>query len=208
VKSKALKKEYGGRVVLEVPEMEFEKGKIYAVMGANGSGKTTFARELTSGGLEDKNVNAGYMPQKNYPFRMSVRKNVLLTGVSEERADELLSRLGMKSLADENAKKLSGGETAKLALARILGKDFDLLILDEPTAAMDVESTLESEKMIREYCDEKNAAVILITHSSGQAYRIADELLFLHKGKLHERGPAKETIDSPKTEEAKKFITL
>ncbi|MBO4819392.1 MAG: ATP-binding cassette domain-containing protein [Firmicutes bacterium] len=208
MKSKALKKEYGGRVVLDVPEMEFEKGRVYAVMGANGSGKTTFARELVSGGIEDKSVRTGYMPQKNYPFRMSVKKNVLLSGVSEEEADRLLSRLGMAQLAGENAKKLSGGETAKLALARILGKGFDLLILDEPTASMDVESTLESEKMIREYAEDKNAAVILITHSAGQAYRIADELIFLHKGMLFEKGPAKDTIDDPKTEEARKFISL
>ena len=208
MKSKALKKEYGGRTVLDVPAMSFEKGRVYAVMGANGSGKTTFARELISGGIEEKAVSAGYMPQKNYPFRMSVMKNVLLSGVSEEKAGKLLGRLGMMQLKDENAKKLSGGETAKLALARILAKDFDLLILDEPTASMDVESTLESEKMIREYAEQRNAAVILITHSAGQAYRIADDLIFLHKGLLLEKGPAKETIDNPNTEEARKFISL
>ena len=188
--------------------MSFEKGRVYAVMGANGSGKTTFARELLSGGIEEKTVRAGYMPQKNYPFRMSVMKNILISGVSEEKAVGLLTRLGMMHLKDENAKKLSGGETAKLALARILGRDFDLLILDEPTASMDVESTLESERMIREYAGRVNAAVILITHSAGQAYRIADELIFLHKGMLFERGPARETIDNPKTEEARKFISL
>ena len=208
MKSKAFTIKYGDRTVLDVPGMEFEKGRIYAVMGANGSGKSTFAKALADGGLYDKYVRVGYMPQKNFAFRMNVKKNVLITGADEKRALGLLSRLGMDGLLGENAKKLSGGETAKLALARILCAHFDFLILDEPTAAMDVESTLESEKIIKEYCGDENAAVLLITHSSGQAYRIADEILFLHKGKLLERGPARETIEHPETEEAGKFISL
>ncbi len=208
MKSTAFTIQYGDRIVLDVPEMEFEKGRIYAVMGANGSGKTTFAKALANGGLYDKDVRTGYMPQKNFAFRMSVLKNVLVTGADEKRVLGYMSRLGMEALLRENAKNLSGGETAKLALARILGASFDLLILDEPTAAMDVESTFESEKLIKEYCGNENAAVVIITHSSGQAYRIADELIFLYKGKVLERGNARNVIDDPSNEETRKFLSL
>ncbi len=208
VKSKAIKREYGGRTVLDIPELSFEAGRIYAVMGANGSGKSTFAKAFALENMQDGDFEIGYMPQKNYAFRMSVKKNVLVTGVSEEKAVTLIERLGLKELSDKNAKTLSGGETAKLALARVLGKYFDMLILDEPTAAMDVESTLEAEKMIKEYSENEKAAVILITHSSGQALRICDEVIFLHKGKICERGPAADVINNPKTKEAKAFLSL
>ena len=186
MKSKAIRRVYGGRTVLDVPELIFEAGKVYAVMGANGSGKSTFARAVALEGEYEGSFIVGYMPQKNYAFRMSVKKNVLVSGADEEKALRLMERLGLSGLKDKNAKTLSGGETAKLALARTFGKRFDVLILDEPTAAMDVESTFEAERMIREYCDVEKAAVILITHSVKQAFRIADELLVFHEGRLAE----------------------
>ena len=207
MKSKAVKKSFGDRVVLDLPELEFKPGKIYAIMGANGCGKSTFARfAALENGIENEAV--AYLPQKSFAFRMSVKRNVMLSCTSGDRADEIISRLGLSELSDSNAKKLSGGETAKLALARVLCGDHSLLILDEPTAAMDVESTFETEKLIEEYRQSRGATVILITHSAGQAERLADELLFLDKGRLCERGPAKEVINNPKTEEAKQFIAL
>ncbi len=208
MKSKEITKSFGERFSLYVPQLEFEAGKIYAVMGANGSGKSTFARALAEEGMAESDISVGYMPQKNYAFRMTVLKNVLLCASSEEKAEGLLRDLGMESLKNENAKKLSGGETAKMALARTLGKHFDLLILDEPTAPMDVESTYVSEKMIKDYCRDENAAMILITHSKGQAERMSDELLFFHKGRLFEKGRAKEILKDPKTKEAASFFSM
>jgi len=208
VKSKEITKSFGERFSLYVPQLEFEAGKIYAVMGANGSGKSTFARALAEEGMVEIDISVGYMPQKNYAFRMTVLKNVLLCASSEEKAEGLLRDLGMESLKNENAKKLSGGETAKMALARTLGKHFDLLILDEPTAPMDVESTYVSEKLIKDYCRDENAAMILITHSKGQAERMSDELLFFHKGRLFEKGRTKEILKDPKTKEAASFFSM
>ena len=208
MKSKEITKSFGERFSLYVPQLEFEAGKIYAVMGANGSGKSTFARALAEEGMVESDISVGYMPQKNYPFRMTVLKNVLLCASSEEKAEGLLRDLGMESLKNENAKKLSGGETAKMALARTLGKHFDLLILDEPTAPMDVESTYVSEKLIKDYCRDENAAMILITHSKGQAERMSDELLFFHKGRLFEKGRTKEILKDPKTKEAASFFSM
>ena len=145
MKTASFRKTYNRRVVLELPELELPEGQITAVIGPNGSGKSTFAKILA--GIEradDKKpilsgVSVGYLPQKSFPFRMSTEKNILLNGNSPARASELMKALGLESLAGQSAKKLSGGETARMALCRILMNRYDLLILDEPTAAMLVE---------------------------------------------------------------------
>ena len=195
-------KSYDGRVVLDMPQMKFESGKIYGIAGANGSGKSTYAKYLA--GIE----GAGHMPQKSFAFKLGVLKNVMLSGCGEKTAMEMLGRLGLGELADKRADKLSGGETEKLALARVLSKHFDLLILDEPTAAMDVESTLEAEKMIREYADRENSVVVLISHSIGQISRISDEMIFLHKGQLIEKGETGSVLASPQNELSRQFINF
>ena len=130
-------KTYEGRRVLEVPELELEGGKIYGVIGANGSGKSTFAKVLAGvvaadmpGRKTEKGLSLGYMPQKNYAFRMSVKNNILLVNRDPQRAARLMAALGIEHLADKRARQLSGGETARMALARLMMRDFELLILD------------------------------------------------------------------------------
>ena len=182
-------KTYDGRKVLDFPGMELESGKIYAVIGANGSGKSTFAKCLAGiihadkkGTFFDKEYSVGYMPQKSYPFAMSVEKNIALGGTDIVRRDQLMDKLQITHLAKKKANRLSGGETARMALARVFMKSFDVLILDEPTAAMDVELSSVSEDLMKEYCKETGCAMIVITHSLQQAKRVADEVLFFYKG--------------------------
>lgn len=211
MKSKPSIKVINNREILNVAAMDFEPGKIYVVMGSNGSGKSTFAKFLSlENGFDcaQNDIRIGYMPQKNFAYRMSVIKNAMLVANNKEDATALLDRLGMTKLLDSNAKTLSGGETAKLALARILLGDFNALVLDEPTSAMDMESAYLSETLIKEYAQKNNAAVILITHSVGQARRLGDEMIFLHNGKVLEQGPALDILDNPKTEEARKFFAM
>ena len=208
---KGLIKSYGGKCILCLPEFALEKGKIYAVIGANGSGKSTLARliagtEKSDGGYIKSDVSIGYMPQKCYAFKMSTRKNLRINRVETSREDELMEALGISHLADENAAKLSGGETARMSLARLLMKEYELLVLDEPTAAMDIESTLAAEKLIRAYREETGCAVLIITHSVSQAERIADEVIFLSAGELIERGSPAKLIHSPENEKTKQFI--
>lgn len=93
-----------------------------------------------------------------------------------------------------------------LALCRLLMGRYRLLILDEPTAAMDMESTLAAEQLIRGVSREQGCAVLLITHSVQQARRIADRALFLHRGKLAEQGPAERLLYVPKEEETRRFL--
>ena len=151
-------------------------------------------------------VSIGYMPQKNYAFRMSVRANLLLNGSENTRADRLLEALQLRQLEQKRADRLSGGETARMALARLMMKRYDLAILDEPTAAMDMETTLLAETLITEYVKETGCTLILVTHSLQQARRIADEVLYFHKGMLLETGPKEQLLFAPHQAETKQFL--
>lgn len=212
MKTIAFSKTYNKRVVLNLPELELPKGQITAVIGPNGSGKSTFAKILA--GIEyadDKRPllagsSVGYLPQKSFPFRMSTEKNILQNGNDRARAAELMKALDIGGLAGQSAKKLSGGETARMALARLLMGQYDLLILDEPTSAMDMESTLASERLIADYCHKTGCAVLLITHSIQQARRMARQLAFLHQGKLIEQGETDVVLSKPSQAETKQFL--
>ena len=212
MKISAFSKSYGSRVVLRFPDLELPDGCITAVIGPNGSGKSTLARVLA--GLERSDQKrpplvpllVGYMPQKSYAFRMNVARNLALNGSDSERRETLLRTLQIDTLAGQSAKRLSGGETARMALARLLMRDYELLILDEPTAAMDVESTLTAETLLSDYCRDTGAGILLVTHSLQQARRIAQHVLFLHQGKLREQGDASRLLSAPETEELRRFL--
>ena len=211
MKIPACSKTYEGRTVLDFPGAEVEKGKIYAIIGANGSGKSTFAKVLSgilTGDRRQKNDlgAVGYMPQKNYAYRMTTIRNILLNGKDPERAASLMDALQIRHLEQKRADKLSGGETARMALARLMMRSYDLVILDEPTAAMDMETTILSENLIADYVRRTGCALILVTHSLQQARRIADEVLYFHKGKLLESGPKEQLLYAPVMSETKQFL--
>ena len=205
-------KTYHATTVLDFPGTQLQSGKIYAVIGANGSGKSTFARILSGvlpadrKGLPLTGVSVGYMPQKNYAFRMSTRANILLGGGDTARAEELMDALQIRHLERKRADRLSGGETARMALARLMMKPFDVVILDEPTAAMDMETTSLSEELIVRYVQETGCALILVTHSLQQARRIADEVLFFYRGNLLEFGSKETILYQPEKAETRQFL--
>lgn len=218
MKISAFSKTYDNLTVLNVPELDLKPGKIYSIIGANGSGKSTFAKIVAGiltadhkvkpldNGDSTKSVSIGYLPQKNYGFRMSTRKNILLANSSSAKADHLMEALQIKNLASKRADRLSGGETARMALARLMMKEFDLVILDEPTAAMDMESTFLSERLILNYVKETGCTLVLVTHSLQQARRLADEVLFFHKGQLLEAGPKDILLYNPIQPQTRQFL--
>ena len=191
MKTNAIRKTYKGRLVLDMPSLDLEVGKVYSIVGANGSGKSTFAKILA--GIVDSDegegalADVGYMAQKSYAFNMSLEKNILINGDDKERCKKLMEVLNISHLACNKAKTLSGGETAKMALARIMMKDYKVLILDEPTAAMDRESVSLAEELIKEYCKQTQCVTILITHSLEQARRMSDEIIEIDYGKIIKR---------------------
>ncbi len=213
MKTSAFTKTYNGMTVLDLPELELPEKTVTAVIGANGSGKTPFARVLADieppdrrTALLPQNVKVGFMPQKSYAFRMSTASNIALNGSDREKSRRLMDALRIDALAKNRAKKLSGGETAKMALARLLMGSYDLLILDEPTASMDVESTLTSEELLRRYTEETGCAVLLITHSIQQAKRLSGRLMFLSRGELIEQGETAKMLENPTRELTKSFL--
>lgn len=206
----AFSKTYHGVKVLDFPGLELQPGKIYAILGANGSGKSTFAK-IAAGVLPaDQKCripgSVGYLPQKPYAFRMTLRKNILLTAGRPGRADELMRTLSLTELKEKRADRLSGGETARMAMARLMMKQYDMVILDEPTAAMDMESTSAAEELILKYVRETDCVLILVTHSLQQARRVADEAIYFHKGRLLENGPAEHVLYHPALAETRKFL--
>ena len=196
----ALKKTYQGQLVLDIPSMEIADGSITAICGQNGSGKSTLAKILA--GIEkpdDGTVTSataksvGYLPQQSYAFHMSITSNLMLNKDPKKtkqenlaHAQQLLKEIGLESMAKKNAKKLSGGETQKMALARLLMKSYDMIILDEPTASMDTASIPTAEKMICDYQRRTGCTILIITHSPEQAQRLASHTIRLEGGKLCE----------------------
>ncbi len=236
MKISACRKSYRGKTVLQCPEMEYQPGRIYAVVGPNGSGKSTYARlaagviKKDGGGMavvshEKPICHAGgsqcqnsewrkntrikeilYMPQKSFPFRMSLEKNILLAGNDRQRAAKLMESLRLSSLSGRRARELSGGETAKMALARVLMKPCAMLILDEPTSAMDMESAIAAEQLIHEYTMETGCCVLFVTHDLSQARRMATDALFFFHGELCEFGPSEKVLYDPARPETRTFL--
>ncbi len=211
-----LKKTYGEKTVLDIDKIEFDLGKIYAIVGANGSGKSTFLKVIAKQIKSDEKANLDfdgkkvcYMPQKSFAFKMTTYKNVLLATKGREedkaRADKLMCELKIDHLADQKANALSGGETARMALCRTIMNGAEVLLLDEPTAAMDIESTKITEDVIVKQKTE-GKTIVIVTHSMSQARRIADEVVFMKDGKVIERGEISSILDNPKTSEMKEFL--
>ena len=220
MKIENIKKEYDGKVVLDIEALEFEKGRIYAIVGANGSGKSTLLRilagTLKSDKTEQKSVidfegqSHCFMPQKNYAFKMRMDKNVMLsvkkTDENKASAEALMRELKIDHLKAEKAHKLSGGETARMALCRTVLSGADVLLLDEPTAAMDIESTMIAEDIICRYRDKNDAIIIMVTHSINQARRLSDSVIFMKDGAVLEQGPKDDVLNHPKQAETKEFL--
>lgn len=212
------RKKYGDRVVLDVDKLRFEKGRVYALIGTNGSGKSTLLQTLAKvidfkgdvKGLTENDV--AYMPQKSFAFSTSVLANVTapcpIHRIFTERAKakRLLKSLALDHLSKKNASRLSGGETQRVALARMLVAPHDFLLLDEPSASMDVESTLISEEVIKDYLEMTGCTLIFATHSITQAKRLADEVIVLDSGKVVERGFTDQVLENPENDKTKSFL--
>ncbi|MEG2450853.1 MAG: ATP-binding cassette domain-containing protein, partial [Clostridia bacterium] len=162
--------------------------------------------------VKDGKLNICYMPQNSVGFAVSVKNNVEIAGkgldrkLTKESAYRLLSDLGLWQLRRKNAAKLSGGETQRLSLARSLVVPHDVLLLDEPTAAMDVGSACVAEGIIKDYAKKHNCTLIFSSHSFGQVERLADEVLFMHEGEILEIGEPSQLLHAPNTAEARAFV--
>jgi tungstate transport system ATP-binding protein len=121
------------------------------------------------------------------------------------RIDALLGLVGLERLTDRPARRLSGGEQQRLALARALARDPAVLFLDEPTASLDPAATKAMEDVIRAV-SQRGIKVVMSTHDLGEARRLAGEIIMLHRGRIVETGAASSFFNTPQTGDAKKFI--
>lgn len=214
-----LKKYYGRRCVLDLPALSLEECKKYALVGPNGSGKSTLLRIMSGTLKADDGVvsmpeellkDRGSMPQHPYIYDFSVLKNVMmaLQGLAdaEAMARGALAKLGLSAMEKSNGRGLSGGEAQRTAFARMIARPRKLLLLDEATSAMDVAGGNLVESALRDYCSRWRCTLIFATHSLAQAQRLADEILFLHEGRLAERATPEDFFCAAKSALARDFL--
>jgi len=195
------------------------------VIGPNGAGKTTLLRllhgtaRLSAGQIdwacptEEARHHQAFVFQRPVMLRRTVMENLIyplrLRGVglaeARARARDWAGRVGLEQLLDRAAPVLSGGEQQKLALARALITEPKALFLDEPCAALDGRATREIEEILT-HAKSTGTRLILSTHDMGQARRLADEVLFLLGGRVHESAPAETFFNQAETPQARAFL--
>lgn len=216
-----------GQRLLDQVNLTIAGSGIMIVMGPNGAGKSLLLRVLTglvpisdgtmswagqpSVGSAVRRI--GFVFQKPVMFRRSVMENVsfvlrqagLPKDKARERAEHVLQGADLMHLASAPARRLSGGEQQRVAIARARAIDPEILFLDEPTAHLDPASTAIIEKMILD-AKARGTHIVHVTHDLGQAKRLADDIIFLHQGKLVEHRRAEAFFAGPKSKAAQAFM--
>lgn len=215
-----------GEHLLRGVSFELFTGPRTVIMGPNGAGKSLLLRlchgllNPTSGSvtwLGDKSREAtmrqAMVFQRPVLLRRTVAQNVdyglKLHDVAHadrpQIIDDVLNRTGLARFADKPARLLSGGEQQKLALARAWALKPDVLFLDEPTASLDPAAAHAIEAIVQTMHDE-GTRIIMTTHDIAQAKRMADEVIFVHKGRVLEKTPAEDFFETPQCGEAAAFL--
>ena len=216
----------GARLVDEF-SVTLDPGTRTIILGPNGAGKSLVLRlshgllRPTSGAIRWEGPGGGNRPalhqamvfQRPMTLRRSVAANLdyvlSLRKVPRElrraKTAEALKRAGLFAMRSRPARVLSAGEQQKLALGRAWVMEPEVLFLDEPTASLDPAATREVEKMINAI-HEAGTKIVMTTHDLGQARRLADDIIFMHQGRLIERAAAEEFFERPRTPHAEAFL--
>ena len=215
----------GAVTILDGVTLTISPGLPTVLIGPNGAGKTTLLRAamglvppssglITWGGHETSDPkHRAIMFQRPAMLRRSAGGNVryalavagMTRGKRHQRASALLAEVGLAGLDRRPARRLSGGEQQRLALARALARDPGILFLDEPTASLDPAATKAIEDIVR-VVSARGVKVVMCTHDLGQAKRLAGNVVLMHRGRLIENTPAAQFFATPRTEEARSFI--
>jgi tungstate transport system ATP-binding protein len=209
--------------ILRDVTLEIGGGAPTLLLGPNGSGKSTLiklgmrliaptAGRITFGGRSATNAaRSAIVFQKPVMLRRSAAANIAFALRAAGRpADtatvaQLLAQVGLAGLEDRPARRLSGGEQQRLALARALARAPEVLFLDEPTASLDPAATKAVEDIVTRIAAE-GVKIVMATHDLGQARRLAAEVVFLARGRIVERGASPQFFTSPSTDEARRFL--
>jgi tungstate transport system ATP-binding protein len=224
LRAEALVRRYGGRAVVDGASLEVRAGEVLAILGPNGAGKSTLFRMLLL--LERPDAGAVLLHGRRVsPFDADARRRIagvfqrphLFEGTVEHniayglrarnvgsaeraaRVRDALSWVNLSSLRDAPVRDLSGGEAQRVALARALVLEPELLILDEPTANLDVTVRRRFREDLERLARSRARAVILITHDPGDAFALADTVAVMQEGRIVQAGPPSRLVLEPAT---------
>lgn len=186
--------------------------RVTVILGANGAGKSQLLRSIhgltqpASGQMNAPSEQAMVF-QETLVLNRSVTENLRFArpDASDSQIHSSLEQVQLSHLADRSAPRLSLGEKQRLAMARALITQPKLLLLDEPSASLDLQSSQVLESIIAEL---SGVQIVLVTHSLAQAKRLADEVVFMHQGRLIEQASAEQFFDRPTTQEAQSYVAL
>lgn len=232
---KNLVKKYGDNVVLDNINTEIKKGEVISIIGPSGCGKSTFLRtmnllEIPSSGsiifegtdITNPDVDIDFYRQKigmvfqnfNLFPNMTVRDNIMLAPVklklmtkeeAFEKANELLTDVGLLDKADTYPKQLSGGQQQRVSIARSLAMNPDILLFDEPTSALDPEMVGEVLSLMKKLA-ETGMTMVVVTHEMAFARDVANRVMFIDNKNIMEEGTPDEVFGNPKNERLKNFL--
>lgn len=231
-----LTKSFGDHQVLKGIDVEIKEGEVVCVIGPSGSGKSTFLRclnlleKITSGKVVVNGYDLTDPKTDINRFRMDVGmvfqqfelfphkkviENITLAPihvrkVSPEEANnkalELLAKVGLKEKADAYPEELSGGQKQRVAIARALAMEPKLMLFDEPTSALDPEMVKEVLEVMKQLAKE-GMTMVVVTHEMGFAREVSDRVLFIDEGTIIEEGVPEEVFGNPKHERLKSFLS-
>lgn len=228
-------KRFGELKAVNDVSLNVKKGEIVCLIGPSGSGKSTVLRcingletpeegrvfldgkplDYSSKDLEQIKKMGFVFQHFNLFPHMTVLENLTLAPIqvfhespeeAEERALELLDRVGLKDKQDNYPNKLSGGQKQRVAIARSLCLNPEIMLFDEPTSALDPEMVLEVLEVMKELA-EQGMTMIVVTHEMGFAREVASRVIFLEDGKIVEESNAADFFEHPKSDRLKDFLS-
>ncbi|MEK5330620.1 amino acid ABC transporter ATP-binding protein [Lysinibacillus sp. FSL W8-0992] len=236
IKINQLNKSFGDLHVLKNIDMTVYESDVVCLIGSSGSGKSTLLRclnflERKENGniiIEGNEVNprtddlnkirekVGMVFQNFNLFpHKTVLENIIeapimVKGVDKEKAinkaKQLLRKVGLEDKSDVYPSKLSGGQKQRVAIARALAMEPDIMLFDEPTSALDPELVGEVLTTMKDLAEE-GMTMVVVTHEMGFAREVADWIVYMHDGKIIERGTPEQFFDHPKEERTREFLT-
>jgi polar amino acid transport system ATP-binding protein len=237
VRIKSLRKSFGSNEVLKGIDLQVRAGEVVAIIGKSGSGKSTLLRcinglevfqhgELQVDGQALKQGDAkamralrqhvGMIFQSFNLFpHLSVGRNVMLAptlvkqsdkGEAEASARKLLARVGLAEKFEAWPDQLSGGQQQRVAIARALAMQPSVMLCDEITSALDPELVGEVLKVVESLAEE-GMTLLMVTHEMNFARKVADRVVFMHAGRIHEMGPSQTLFSAPQTAELQQFLS-
>ncbi len=236
IEVRGLTKSFGENKVLCGIDADINRGDVICVIGASGSGKSTFLRclnllEKPDAGsivfngvdLMEKGVNVNLHRQKmgmvfqqfNLFPHLTILKNLTIaptmllgatTEEAEKKAYELLARVGLADRAADYPDRLSGGQKQRIAIARALAMNPDVILFDEPTSALDPEMVGEVLDLMKDLA-KTGVTMVIVTHEMGFAREVADRVMFVDEGIIKEEGAPEEIFSNPKNPRLKDFLS-